>query len=474
MKQSLFSRMVVIGVAGAATFGWVGAQTAPVDSGHSAPLPVAAKQVIATSATSATANYSSGTSGSAETITPGVRNRASWQPSPIPSRYSQFPTAVQGEDAPASLPIGGVVPDLSDVSVALPVPYGLMPSLVTPGPAPSLLTRVTDWLKGLLGGPATTASEVALPALPAQVGLSEVLSHDRLQSMYGGELASQRGDWRHMTFFSRSLNQEVMYLAWLPPGYATSNRTYPTLYLLHGVGGDDGFGVEEWLGYALTESLERMLELGLIEPMIVVLPSGDQSYWMNHANGGPKWGDFVALDVVKHVDATFRTEPTRLRRAIGGLSMGGHGALQLALNHPDTFAIAGAHSPTIRPFETSPEFFGDPQWFARHDPIALAKSATTAAQRILTWIDVGVDDQWLDNTLALRAVLAAKHAPVEFYLMEGEHEGWYWQYYLPEYLSFYSKALYATGTTSQGAPQVAAPLIGPLVEFTSAFSSLSS
>ena len=59
--------------------------------------------------------------------------------------------------------------------------------------------------------------------------------------------------------FSRSLGRETSYMAWLPPGYASSTQTYPTLYLLHGVGGPDGYGVEEWLGYALTEDLDRML-----------------------------------------------------------------------------------------------------------------------------------------------------------------------------------------------------------------------
>ncbi|HEX2186988.1 MAG TPA: alpha/beta hydrolase-fold protein, partial [Chloroflexota bacterium] len=275
-------------------------------------------------------------------------------------------------------------------------------------------------------------------------------------------LPEVRGEWRDVRFFSRSLGREANYLVWVPPGYATSDVDYPALYLLHGVGGPGGFGVEEWLGYALTEDLDRMLALGLIQPMLVILPNGEQGYWINHADGGPKWADFVAQDLVKHVDATFRTDARRERRAVGGLSMGAHGALQLALNHPDVFGVAGAHSPTLRPFEESPEFFGDARWFARYDPLTLVKR-TDAAQRVATWIDVGSDDTWRSATETLAKAMEAKQAPVTFQVLEGEHEGWYWFTYLPEYLNFYSNALHATTRTPQGAPAVAFRPLGTLL-----------
>jgi enterochelin esterase-like enzyme len=250
-------------------------------------------------------------------------------------------------------------------------------------------------------------------------------------------------------------------MVWLPPGYGDDDKgTYPTLYLLHGVGGPAGSGVEEWLGYALTEDLDRLLALGLIEPMLVVLPSGAQGYWMNHADGGPQWADFVAADLVAHVDATFRTDPRREKRAVGGLSMGRHGALQLALNFPEVFAVAGAHSPTIRPFEATPDFFGDQQWFAQYDPLSLIKSSDVA-RRIAFWIDVGYEDIWRSGAEAAALALEAKRAPVTYKVLEGEHEGWYWELYLPEYLSFYSQALHAGSKTPQGAPGVSVHLLGP-------------
>lgn len=304
-----------------------------------------------------------------------------------------------------------------------------------------------------------------LPAVPVASSAStyvpsaHMFTADRLATAAGGALPETRGEWREISLFSRSLGRETSYMAWLPPGYTSSAQTYPTLYLLHGVGGPDGFGVEEWLGYALTEDLDRMLALGLIQPMIVILPNGEQGYWMNHADGGPKWADFVALDLVNHVDATFRTEMQREKRAIGGLSMGAHGALQLALNHSDVFSIAGAHSPTLRPFEDSPEFFGDQKWFAKYDPLTLAKN-TEAAQRITAWIDSGHEDKWQVGAEAVATALESQQALVTFKLLEGEHEGWYWEYYLPEYLNFYSATLHATAKTPQGAPSASVLPLG--------------
>lgn len=405
--KSIVSRIVVTGAALTAAAGWFGSPVTAPDQAQAAVVQ--------------------------------VRERAAWQPSPVPAQYQQQQLA-----APMTVP---------------PAPQRAM----TAAPVASSVSRLGDWLAGLLRktlAPAESSSNGSITADEPFIPMSQLFSHDALEALHAGALPAVRGEWRHITFYSRALGRDMGYMAWMPPGYtaaANAGVAYPTLYLLHGVGSPEAFGPDEWLGYALTEDLDRLLALGLIEPMIVVLPQGDQSYWVNHANG-PKWGDYVALDLVKHVDATFRTEGRRERRAVGGLSMGGHGAVQLAYKHPDVFSIAGAHSPTIRPFETSPEFFGDPAHFAKHDPISLAKT-TNSARRVLTWIDIGAQDEWKDGAQALRDALTAKRAPVEYRVLEGEHEGWYWEYYLPEYLHFYSQALHATEITSTGAPQVKTQLL---------------
>ncbi len=490
MGYTLFSRLVLVGVFCAAAAGWAGVRLAP-------PADTAAAQP-----STAVAGDDAVTAGAQ----PAVRNRAAWQPSPIPS--TQTGQSTQPVEAPAAptAPANALtrnraawqpspIPSKPSLQQVLPTPVAPAPqdqdgqaggTAITSGGVPAV---------PLAGGGAAVLPAAAAAADPTGAGRSssapdagadsgsaaaatvatasgssgldyipidQLFTTDKLEALYQGGLPARRGEWQEIHFYSRALGSEQAYLAWLPPGYETSKQRYPTLYLLHGAGGPAGYGPDEWLGYALTEDLDRLLGLGLIEPMIVILPDGAQGYWMNHADGGPRWADYVAIDLVKDVDSRFRTEPVRERRAIGGLSMGGHGALQLALNHPDVFSIVGAHSPTLRSFEDSPEFFGDPSWFAKYDPLSLARS-TSAPAKLTIWMDIGNEDPWRPATEQLRDVLVAKHASVLYHVLEGEHEGWYWEYYLPEYLNFYSRALSATAKTAQGAPVVVAPTLSMVV-----------
>ena len=455
--QSFVSRAVVTGVFLTSAAGWVGVQTTP-----STAAPAESSAVVVGQ--------------------PGVRDRAAWQPSPVPSQSQTQPAApavqaVQAAQAvqqaptvrdrsawqPSPIPSQGQAQvkaaEQAPIQVQMPAPVAQVGPAVPA--APSFFSGFMDWLKGIFTKPAAkpSAMELLEPIKGADqvIPMTELFNKDVLDSLYPA-LPEQRGEWKIESFYSRALGREMSYMAYLPAGYSATGRTYPSLYLLHGVGSPEAYGPEEWLGYALTENLDRMVAAGLIEPMVVILPQGEQSYWINHADGGPRWADYVAQDVVKHVDSTFRTDARREKRAIGGLSMGGHGAVQLAYNNPDVFSVAGAHSPTIRPFETSPEFFGDQKWFAKHDPISLARTGS-AAQRILTWVDVGELDEWRTGAQALGSVLASRGAAVEYRVLEGEHEGWYWEYYLPEYLHFYSSALHASGQTTHGAPQVVSQLL---------------
>src|SRR5437763_3806676 len=211
----------------------------------------------------------------------------------------------------------------------------------------------------------------------------------------------------HTAFYSAALGQDLSYLVWLPPEYDAADRRYPVLYLLHGIGGDN----REWLGYGVDTAAACLLAAGRIQPFLIVLPQGDEAYWLNHADG-PRWGDAIAQDLVAHMDATYRTIPDRGSRAVGGLSMGGHGALQLAFNYPDVFGVAGAHSPTLRPRAEAPYYFADRTTFAKVDPITLARRAEGLAT-IHLWLDAGDVDPWLPRIELLHQTLdqrAVAHA----------------------------------------------------------------
>ena len=184
----------------------------------------------------------------------------------------------------------------------------------------------------------------------------------------------------------------------------------------------------------------ELLADGTFVPALIVMPQGGLGYWLDEADGGPRWAEYVARDLVRHVDATYRTIPRREARAIGGLSMGAHGAVQLALRYPDLFGVVGAHSPSIRSPEEAPPFFGAGDEFAHHDPLSLI-AASELAQPPAFWIDTGEDDPWRESAEALHRALAEKGWAHEWRVFPGEHNGWYWGEHLWEYLPFYAAAL---------------------------------
>ncbi|HEX2184112.1 MAG TPA: alpha/beta hydrolase-fold protein, partial [Chloroflexota bacterium] len=260
------------------------------------------------------------------------------------------------------------------------------------------------------------------------------------------------GTWQDRVFHSESLGRPMPYRVYLPPGYNRATeaaRRYPVLYLLHGTSGR----YEEWSGYGLEEVTNELLAEGRMPEVILVLPQGGLGYWLNQVGpGGTRWGDYVARDLVRHVDATYRTLAQREARAIGGLSMGGHGALQLALNYADVFGIAGGHSPSLRARDAALAYFGDDGEFDRRDPISLVKESQLAKPPLI-WIDTGADDPWLLRLGELHEALQQRGWAHERHVYPGEHDGWYWGDHLWDYLPFYASSFGRLGVPLSGPPR---------------------
>jgi enterochelin esterase-like enzyme len=237
---------------------------------------------------------------------------------------------------------------------------------------------------------------------------------------------------------SDAVGQTLPYLVYLPPGYdSDSAARYPVLYMLHGLGGSDS----EWYSDGMFDTADRLIRSGEIQPLIIVLPEGEQAYWMDHANGGPKWGRYVAHDLVAEIDGRYRTLGDRPHRAIGGMSMGGHGALQLAMNNPDVFSVVGAHSFALRRHDTAPPYFGDQAYFDAHDPVALFKSQPATARSFTLWLDVGTDDSWRPADEAFHNQLTDEGITHAWHEYSGGHEDAYWSAHTADYLRFYATAL---------------------------------
>ncbi|MFZ1721629.1 MAG: alpha/beta hydrolase-fold protein [Microgenomates group bacterium] len=151
----------------------------------------------------------------------------------------------------------------------------------------------------------------------------------------------------HHQFYSSTMQVDVGYTVYLPPGYEASNQRYPVIYYLHGIQGN------EWNYHNSTsdtsQSLTKLVESGELPPTILIFPNGGRA--LNYYDQGncaqtkacPE--TMIIKELIPEVDAKFRTYPTKEARAIEGFSMGGMGATYLGLKYNTMFSsIAGLSS----------------------------------------------------------------------------------------------------------------------------------
>jgi len=210
---------------------------------------------------------------------------------------------------------------------------------------------------------------------------------------------------------------------------------FPVLYLLHGLSDDHTI-------WCRRTSLERYVrEL----PLIIVMPDGGRSFYTDAAEGLP-YEQHIMADVIGFVERTFNVRADREGRAIGGLSMGGYGAMKLALKYPQVFGSVVAHSGTydmrfiLRPDNPSrPErrrIFGDDAIGGPDDVFALAERLDPAqAPRIR--FDCGVDDFLIEYSRALHAHMQALGIPHAYAEYPGAHTWAYWDEHIQEAIAFH-------------------------------------
>jgi putative tributyrin esterase len=320
---------------------------------------------------------------------------------------------------------------------------GQLPSVgPTPTPAPPYKDVHTppEILRAL---PAPTPVPSAAPtrAVPATPIEATATPRPAVGGVPVGVSRPLAGMVRDDYFHSATINRDFVYRVYLPPTYLSEpERRYPVLYMLHGVGGD----YTEWTDSFLPEVVDVLIQRGDVQPLIVVMPDGStphgSSYWANWDDDGPHWADYVADDVVHMVDARYRTLTAAASRAIGGLSMGGTAALSIAMNHPDEFGVAGAHSPSIRPDADPALWFITGDNYDEQNPVWLAENKPESAS-VRAWLDVGEDDIWRPNAELLRRTMLQHGFNVTWQVYPGEHEAQYWIEHLPDYLGWYSSAL---------------------------------
>lgn len=206
----------------------------------------------------------------------------------------------------------------------------------------------------------------------------------------------------------------------------------PLLVFLHG---RDGTEDSELKG----ELFEALADLGERAP-IVAFPFGEEaSYWHDRADGG--WASYVLEEVIPEVADRVGADMNRV--AVGGISMGGYGAYNLARLAPGRFCAVGGHSPALwlTAGETAPGAFDDAEDFAANDVLAGVGADPAAFTGQPVWLDAGDEDPFLPGDQAFADAVETAGGDLTEHIWPGEHEPGYWDGHLDEYMRFYARAL---------------------------------
>ena len=261
----------------------------------------------------------------------------------------------------------------------------------------------------------------------------------------------------YKTFQSKVLAREVRYGLYLPPSYAGSPaKKYPVLYFLHGAFENE----MRWSTLGQTDvKLDQMVAEGKIGEFIVAIPSAANSFYTNTRDGVEKWEDMIVAEFIPMIESTTRAGATRGTRGISGTSMGGYGALKLAMKHPDLFGSASAHSAVLLQDLSAAKVSGgrlqmfqsifdhiyginqDLTYWEANNPMTLAKD-TKKLNGLKIYFDCGTEDSYGFEVGAkqLDEMLTKAGYPHEAHLYPGAH-GWdYARNHTSESMLFHWKA----------------------------------
>ncbi len=246
-----------------------------------------------------------------------------------------------------------------------------------------------------------------------------------------------------MSFFSQALMRQVHYSAIIPSEHLAGQERLPTLYLLHGITGTHS----SWLMGS------QIAQLAVDHRIAVIMPAGDNSFYVDQSESHQYYGEYVGHELVAESRQLFPLSAQREHTAIGGLSMGGYGAIRNGLKYHQTFgAIIALSSALIT--DRAVESDDNAEWvFARRsylqsvfgnlallpgsdkDPCALAaqlKQSGQAPPRI--YLACGLEDPLLESNRHYRDRL--EHLSIDHTYIEGpgQHDWSFWNHYIAQAL----------------------------------------
>lgn len=239
---------------------------------------------------------------------------------------------------------------------------------------------------------------------------------------------------------SAKMGRDIKNIVVVPASYLTNaNERYPVLYLLHGA--DD-----DYTAWSRNVDLkQKATQYGVI----IVCPDGQDS-WYFDSPIDPKmqFETYVSKELVNYMDSHYRTIPKADKRAITGLSMGGHGSLWLAWRHPDVFKHCGCMSGGVDITKFPDRWNIDKRLgkyanakavWATHSVASLVPKVVKGKQNII--IDCGDRDFFFEVNMALHEALEKQGIAHDFTIRSGQHSWSYWVESLESHLKFFKKAL---------------------------------
>ena len=224
--------------------------------------------------------------------------------------------------------------------------------------------------------------------------------------------------------------QKKPFLVYLPPSYNTpQGRTkhYPTLYLLHGSPGQD---IDWFAAGKANQSADTLIDSNKIPELILVLPDGngrpgETSEWGNSSDGHQNIETYVAVDLVKYVDSKYRTLTGPAYRGIGGLSMGGFGAMNIAVHHPNVFGFVIALGGYYR---AEGSVWGNNATYIRANSSIDVLPEMPQAWKLHIFLGAATKDQpYYNDTIQFKQVLQRLHIPYHLDIEDGYHAWTVWQ-----------------------------------------------
>ncbi|TML29402.1 MAG: hypothetical protein E6G30_04160 [Actinobacteria bacterium] len=258
-----------------------------------------------------------------------------------------------------------------------------------------------------------------------------------------------RGQVVTRTLWSAALGRRERVVVYLPPGYSGARAArYPLVILLHGVPGRP----EDFVTHGVVARIDALMAAGRIPPFVAAMPAGgdrptDDNEWADSdLRPSERWETYVARDVVGFLQSHYRVRRDAAGRAIAGESMGGFGAMNLALHHRNEFgAVASwsgyfnANTPSVHnPSSPAGRGYSPQHYVSRLRP-------SLAAWHPAIDFYVGGNDRFAAENATFDRTLTALHVPHGFRIVPGAGHGWaLWTSQLNRELGFLESALAGT------------------------------